>query len=163
MQPVLEGRDDPEVPATAADGPEEVLVLGFTGPHQLAIGRHDICGQQVVTGQSIGSVEPAKSAPHGEAGDPGHRHGAQWGCQIPGLRLVIELPQGQAGFGACRAAFGVDPDPLHGGEVEHDPAVTHRVSRDAVAAAPDRNHQVVFPSKGDAAGHIGLARAPDYG
>jgi hypothetical protein len=58
---------------------------------------------------------------------------------------------------------GIDPYSFHTGEVEHDPAVTHRVTRHAVAAAPDRHHQVVFPSKGDAAGHIGLARAPDYG
>ena len=48
VQPVLERGDDAEVAAAAADGPEEIGVLGGARVDELAVGEHDVGAQQVV-------------------------------------------------------------------------------------------------------------------
>jgi hypothetical protein len=46
----LERGDDPEVAAAAAQAPEQVRVLVLAGGDQIAVGGHDVAGQQVVDG-----------------------------------------------------------------------------------------------------------------
>jgi hypothetical protein len=50
LRAVLEGRHDAEVPASAAQGPEEVLVLGRAGGQQAAVRGDDVRGHEVVAG-----------------------------------------------------------------------------------------------------------------
>ena len=50
LRAVLEGRHDAEVPASAAQGPEEVLVLGRAGGQQATVRRDDVRGHEVVAG-----------------------------------------------------------------------------------------------------------------
>jgi hypothetical protein len=56
------------------------------------------------------------------------------------LRLAVELAPEHAGLGPGSARRPVDPDPLHWREVDHEPAVTDRVTSDAVAAGA-HSHQ----------------------
>jgi len=51
----------------------------------------------------------------------------------------VEFAQRQSGFSDGHIALRVDGDPLHRGHVEHQPALTHRVPRDRVAATLDRD------------------------
>ena len=62
VEPELEPGHDPEVAAAAADRPEQVrLVLGVDQP-DLAVGGHDLGGEQVVDRQAVLADEVADAA-----------------------------------------------------------------------------------------------------
>jgi hypothetical protein len=48
VQPEFKARDDAEIAAAAADRPEQVRIFLLTDAMDFAIGRDDICGNQVV-------------------------------------------------------------------------------------------------------------------
>jgi hypothetical protein len=50
MEAVLEGGDDAEVAASAAQPPEQLGMLGVAGQEPLAFGGHHLAGAQVVGG-----------------------------------------------------------------------------------------------------------------
>jgi hypothetical protein len=110
VKPELELGDDAEVPAPAADGPEQLGVLSLAGPYDAAVGQHDLGRDEVVAGQAVPGRGPAVSAADGEAAQPG---------------------------GGDPAAGCVEPV-LLGGGVELTPprtATTNQYSRAAVTAA----------------------------
>jgi hypothetical protein len=54
--------DDAEVPAAAAQGPEQVAVRTLTGRHERAIGEHHIGGKEVVDRETEASGQVADAA-----------------------------------------------------------------------------------------------------
>ena len=71
MQPELEGGDDAEVAAAAADGPEQIRVLVGRGPQDPAVGGDDLGGDEVVDGQTELAGQPAHAAAQGQPADAG--------------------------------------------------------------------------------------------
>ncbi len=120
----------------------------------------EIGRQEVVAGQAEATHQVAEAAAQREPGDPRRGHEAAGGRQAEGLGLAVELAPGDAGFGPHRAARRVDPDPLHPGQVNHQPIVAHREARHAVAAPADGDQQVVGAREVDGADHIGRSRTP---
>lgn len=53
MKPELAGRDDAKVPPSSSHPPKQVSIFCFTCSEELAIGRDELDGQQVVTGKAI--------------------------------------------------------------------------------------------------------------
>ena len=138
MEPVLEGRDDPEVAAAAAQAPEQVGVLALARGHEAAVGGDDVRRDQVVAGKAVLALEPADAAAERQARDAGARDGAAGGREAERLRLAVELAPRQARLRAHGARLRVDADPLQGREVDHQAAVAQGLPGDVVAAAPYR-------------------------
>jgi len=161
VEAIPEGGHHAEVASPAAYPPEEVPVLLLAGLQEPAVGGHDVRGDEVVAGEAVLAVEPAEAAPEGEARYAGYRDHPEGGRQPERLRLVVELAQSEPGLGFGGASDGVYADALHGREVQHQPAVAHRLARDAVPAAADGERQVVGAGKLDPSHHVGHARTSD--
>ena len=81
----LEAGDDAEIPAPAADRPEEVAVLGLASAQDFAAGGHHLGPDQVVYGHAMLAGDPAEAAAQRQARDAGGRIDADRGRQ--GVRL----------------------------------------------------------------------------
>ncbi len=128
---VERGRDA-EVPAAAAQAPEQLAVLVLARVHQTTVGGDHVGRHQVVAGQAVLAHEPTDAAAEREAGDAGARHEPAGHGQAEGLRLVVELGPGEARLRGCGLRLHVDADALHRREVDHDPAVAGGEAGDAV-------------------------------
>ncbi len=76
-------------------------------------------------------------------------------CQAKGLNLVVVLAPGQPRLRPGRALRGIHADTFHPGEVNHNPAIIHRIAGDIVTAAPNGNQQLMVPGEIDGLDHIG--------
>ena len=75
------------------------------------------------------------------------------------LGLAVELAPGHACLSARRAGGAVDADPLHRGDIDHQPAVRHRAAGRVVAAAAHRDLQSQRSAEQDRVRHVGHAAA----
>jgi hypothetical protein len=161
VQAVLEGGDDAEVAAASPEAPEEVRVLALAGAHEARVGRHHVRGHQVVAGQAEAAIEPADAAAEREARDAGGRDHAAGRRQAERLGLAVELAPRHAGPGPRGPVHRVDPDALHGRQVDHEATVAHGAAGDVVAAAPHGHEHVVLAREahgGQDVGDAGAAR-----
>jgi hypothetical protein len=141
MQPVLEPGRHPEVAAAAAQRPKQVRMRLGVDVQQLAVGGHDLGGQQVVDGEAVLADQVANAAAEGDAAEPDRAGVTEPGRQPVGARRGGVLARGQACLCPSGAPFGVDVQRLHGRQVQHDPAVGGAVPGEAVTAAADRQWQ----------------------
>ena len=139
-------RDDAEVATAAADRPEEVRVLVGARGHLRAVGEHHLRREQVVDREPVPprrgpcpppSVSPAtpvlEMIPVGTA--------RLW----PGRR--VDLSPHAAAADPHRAVPGSTEDRLHRREVDHDAVVGAGEAAPVVAAASNRERQVVPRAK----------------
>src|SRR5215813_3892298 len=152
---VLEGRNDAKVPAAAAHAPEEVGMLGGAGSPELAVGRDDIDGYEVIGSQAVLASQPADSGTQGESRNAGIGAGAPGGGQTERLGLVVEVDPLGPPFSPDGAPAGVNTYTAHPGQVNHEPPIAHRGARDIVAATPDRHQEMVSAGDIDGLNHIG--------
>ena len=135
LQAVRERRHDPEVAAAALERPEEVGVGRRGHLDDVALGRHELGGQQVVGREAVLGHQPAEPAAQGETGDSGRRdRAARDGEAVLGGR-VVQLGPGEPGLRAHRAARGIHVGALHLGEVDHHGAVGDGAPGHVVATA----------------------------
>ncbi len=164
MQLVFEGGDDAEVAGTAADGPEEIGVLGGARVDELAVGQHDVDGQQVVDRHAEPAAEPAEAAAEREAGDAGVADRAAGCREAERLRLAVELSPTQSRFRPRGPRDGVDPETLHLREIDDDPVVAGGPARDVVGAAAHGDRQPLGARERDGRHDVhGPAAACDHG
>jgi hypothetical protein len=83
--PVLEGVDDAEVPASAPEPPEEVVVLLLAGTQEPPVRGDYVCREEVVAGETMLAVESAETAHKGE----------------PAMPVIETTPNGVASPNAC--------------------------------------------------------------
>jgi hypothetical protein len=83
------------------------------------------------------------------------RHDAHRADQPERLRLVVELAEEGAAVHLRAAAPGVDTHAAHPREVDHDPVVAGGEPRDAVAAAPDRDLELLLAREPNGREHVG--------
>ena len=105
VQPVFQRGHDAEVPAAAAQRPEEVLVLGFTGRQELSVGGDDVGREEVVAAEPVLAVKVADATAEGQPGDPGRADDAARRRQPEGMRGVVEVRPRCTGLGARRSAL----------------------------------------------------------
>ena len=121
VQAEPEPRRDAEVPAAAADRPEQVrLVLGVDAT-ELAVRGHDVGGQQVVDRQAVLADEVAHAASERDPADPDRARVAEPDPEAVFRSGGREPDGGQPGLGPCRSCFDIDLERPHVGEVDHDP------------------------------------------
>ena len=145
LEAVLEVRHDAEIPATAAQGPEQVRVGLRTRGHERAVREDDIRGDQVVQGEAMAPREVPDSAAEGQARDPGRGDDPARRREPECMVRVVEVAPGRAALRPHRLRAGVDADPAHPDEVDDESAVRGPEAGHAVPAAPhgDRHSQRV--------------------
>ena len=135
MQPILERSSDPEVSASAANGPEEIGI-GVAAYLELpSVNRYDVSREKVVARRTEHGHQDPFAAAEGETrnsyiGATAHRRGqAEW------LHRLVEIAYQRACLRVGDALLFVDFDSLHCGEIDYDAAIAHAESGAAMAAA----------------------------
>ncbi len=103
-------------------------------------------------------VQP-KSAPEREPGHSGRGVDPERGCERKRLSFVVEIGERRAGLDASGASRGIDADRSHRGEIDEKPAVADRRAGDVVAAAADRDEQLLVSRQPERMDDIGGAAA----
>src|SRR6202012_4999093 len=98
-----------------------------------------------VAGEAVLAHQPADPTAERVPGDTGRRDQASGGGEAVRLRLVVDFGPYRAAADICPPGGGVDADVVHRAEIDHDPPVDGREAGDAVAAAADRDRQLVGP------------------
>ena len=161
VQPVLERGRDAEVPAAAAQAPQQLGILVLAGVHELSVGGDDVGGEQVVAGQADLAHQPADAAAEREPGDPRGGHEPAGHREPERLRLVVEVRPRAAALGAGGATRRVDAHGGHRGQVDDDAAVAGGEAGQRVPAAADGDEQVLAAREVHRAHHVGDAGAAD--
>ncbi len=151
----LEGRHDPEVAATTADGPKEIGMLGFADGHERAIGQHEIGGEQIVDRQAAIAAEIAESAAQREPTDAGGRDDAAGYRQPERLGGMIDIAPERAAFHQHPPGVGIDMHRVHAAQVDDDAVIAGAQSGGIVTAAAHADGQIVRAGEGHAQHHIG--------
>ena len=109
----LERGDHAEVAAAASQRPEQVgeLVLGH--PQQLAVGRYDVNGEDVVDREAVLAHQPADATAEGEPGDAGVADDSSGGGQTVRLRLAVDVAPQRTTLHPDFAVGGIDPHGSH--------------------------------------------------
>ena len=157
VEAVAQPRHHAEVPAAAAQRPEQVRVVVGVDLQQLAAGRHDLGAQQVVDGHAVLADEEADAAAERDAGDADRARVAEPGGEAVGAGRGGVLAGGQARAGPGGARAGVDGELAQRAHVEHDAAVGGAVAGGAVAAAADGQLEPGLAGVRDDAGDVGRA------
>ena len=155
MQGELEGGDDAEVTPTALQRPEQIGVVAFAGPQQLAVGRHYVGGQQIVDREPVLAAEPAETAAERQPGDTGRRVDAERRRPAERLCFAVEVTQRGTRRDARAAVHRVNPDGSHRRQIDEQAAVAHGIAGDVVAAAPHRQRKIVFTREANRADDVG--------
>jgi hypothetical protein len=156
---VFEGRDDAEVAAAAAQGPEEVGVLGVGDAQHLGRCGDHFHRHQVVAGPAVLAGQIAEAAAHRQPGNPGGRHEPEHGRQAVQLRLPIDVAERTAGLRLGDTTGRIDPHPAQQRHVDHQAAFADRQPGDVVAATAHRAEQAVLPGEAHGLHHVGGAGA----
>ena len=139
VQPELEARRDAEVAAAPADRPEQVGVVVGIDAQQLAVGGHDLGGEQVVDRQAVLADEEADAAAERDAADPDRAGVAEAGGQavLAGRRRCTRPRSARSRPRRSGRSTSISSARMSR-QVEDDAALGDAVARGAVAAAADR-------------------------
>src|SRR5207302_4589918 len=134
VQLELERGEHTEVATSAADGPEEVLVLPLAGGQEASVGRDHVGGDEVVTGEPAAPREVADAPAQGQARDTGGRDDAAGGGEAEGVGGGVQVAPDRTALRPGAFRGGVDTYAPHPHQVDHDGVVPGAEARDAVAA-----------------------------
>ena len=149
MQAELERGDDPEVPAGAADAPEELRLLGLARADEAAVGGHELDGAQVVDGEPELPLEPPDPATEGQPGDAGVADDADRADEPVRLRRDVELTEQRAAVDPRGARRRIDGHAAHPRQVDDEAAVA------ASSARPGCGRRSGPPARGRARARTG--------
>ncbi|HWC27071.1 MAG TPA: hypothetical protein VG474_10860 [Solirubrobacteraceae bacterium] len=162
VQPQLEGRDDPEVAAAAAQRPEQVGVLVGARADLAAVPEDDLGGDEVVDGHAVAAALVRDTAAEREAGDAGFGHDAARSCEAERRADGIDVGPRGAALHVHGAPGSVDAHAAHRRQVDDQAAVDDGGAGDVVSAAADGERQVVLGGEGDRGGDVaGVGAAGD--
>jgi hypothetical protein len=119
MQLILERRHHAKVATAAAQGPEEIGMLGGTGGDDLSGGGHHVRRDQIVTAEAVLPHEPANSPTQRQTRDARVVHGPTRRAEAVDLRFAVKFPPQEATLGIGPAPGRVDTHAFHRGKVEH--------------------------------------------
>src|SRR5262249_14842420 len=170
MEAELERGDDTGGSPAASQRPEQVGVLVFGRPQQLAVGRHDVDGEEVVDREAVLAHQPADATAESEPCDSGVAHDSAGGGQTVRLRLVVDVTPQRTTLHPGPAVGRIDPHGPHRREVDDDPVVANGGACHVVASAPYGDLQIAVAGETHGCDHVGgpdasgdQARAPVNG
>src|SRR5664279_321588 len=131
----FEGYHDPKISAAAADGPEQVGMLGFAYGHKSSVGQNHIGFQQVVDRETEFSGQVTDSPAKRETADAGGRNDAGRNGQTESMGRVIYLAPKIATADAHGIIFCIDAYVFEPGEVDHQTVVDETESAAVMTSA----------------------------
>ena len=158
---VLEPGDDAEVPAAAADRPEQIGVRGLARDDLPAVGGDDLDSLERIDGEAVLADQPADPAAQCQAADADGSGVTERRREAVGRRRVRVLAGSQARLRPCEASIDVDVESLHRAEVEDDAAIVGAVAGQAVAAAADGEPPTGLSGEPDGPHDVGRVGGPD--
>ncbi len=129
-------------------------MLGLARRDDAAVGEHDLGLEQVVDGQPVLAREIAVAAAERQPGDAGRRDDAGRHRQPVGAERAVDLALRAAGLDAHGPARRVGIDPLHGRQVDDQPAVAAAEPRPVVPAAADGQQEAPLAGMGHGRDHL---------
>ena len=90
-----------------------------------------------------------------ESGNTGGRNNPGRHSQAEDVTGVIHIALGTTGSNPHGLVDRINPDPVHQGEIDHQPIVATPQPRSIVGAAAYRREKLVLPAKADRRDHIG--------
>ena len=148
-------RRDAEVPAAAADRPEQVRVRVGVDVQHGAVGGDHLGREQVVDRQPVLAGEEADAARERDAAQADRAGVPEPGREPAQAGRGAVFARGQSAARPGGAAAGVDRERAQVAEVEHDAAVDGGVGGRAVAAAAHGQLAAAVAREGNHAGHVG--------
>ena len=119
----LEPRDDAEVAAAPAQGPEQIRVLVIGGADDAPVGGHELGGEQVVDREPVLALEPPRASAQCQAADARGGNAPAGRREAMLLGRAVDLGPQRAAADPGDAAIGVDLDRVHRAHVDHDAVV----------------------------------------
>ena len=113
LEPELEGSRDPEVPAGAAQAPEQLGLVGLGRADEPAVGGHDLDGGQVVDREPEVPLQAADSTAERQPGDAGVADDAGRADEAVRLGGDVELAEERPAVRPGDACSRVDLDAAH--------------------------------------------------
>ncbi len=113
MKLKLERRGNPEIATAAFEPPEQICVVVFARLYAPTLGRDDVYGDKIVSGEPLGRREPSDPAAQRQSGDPRVADDATGGGQPEQLGFRIEITPGCATTGARAAESRLCMDVSH--------------------------------------------------
>ena len=160
-RPELEARDHAEVAAAAAQRPQKVRIAVRTGHDPLAGGGHEFRADEVVAGEALDGRQPADPAAERQAANARVDDRATDDREVVAPRGSIDvLPASPAGD-ANDAGRRIDRDVAPIAQVDDQGLIGHRVARDAVSAAADRDREAEVVGRDDRRDHVVVVADPD--
>ena len=147
--------DDAEVPAAAAQRPEQVGVRGLAGGHECAVGEHHIGGEEIVDGEAEAAGQVADAAAQRQARHPGGPDKPGRGGHAERHGRVVDISPGAAGIGADGVIRRADRGAAEQRQVDDQRAIGYPQPGRAVPAAPHGDLCAVGAGEPDAGDHIG--------
>ena len=162
VEPQLDRGHDAEVAAAAAQRPEQLGVLVGGRADRLAAGGDQLDGEDVVDGQAVLALEPARAAAEREPGDAGARDAPADGGEPVLLGGGVDLAPGQAAARADDPPLRVDDQLAQAADVDHEAVLDERRAGDRVAAAAHRDAHAARPRERErGADLVGMGDAGD--
>ena len=140
-RPVGQGRDDPEVPAPAAQPPEQVGVGARARGEPATVGRDHLGPHQTVQAQPGRAHEPAHPAAEGHPCHAGGGDGPQRHREAVRGGRRIDVAHPRPGRGGDEMMLRIDGDLAQRPQIEHDPVVDRAETGDGVASAAHRERK----------------------
>ena len=158
----LELRDDAEVPAAAAQRPEQLRVLVGARVHPRAVGQHHLGADEAVDGEAEAAREVADAAAEREPADAGRGDDrpTAWRGRAPRSPRRRRPTCSRRPRGRSRVA-GSTTTSLQAAEVDDDRVVRDAEAAAVVAAAADGDALVVRAGEREHARDVLRARADD--
>ena len=157
MQAELERGHDAEVPAPAAQRPEQVGVLVVARADDAAVGEHDLGRDEVVDRHPVAPALVRDAAAEREARDAGLGHDAAGRGEPERRGHAIDVGPGRAALHVHGAARSTRTSRI-AREVDHEAAVDQRGAGDVVPAAANRERQLVLDGEADGGRDVGRRR-----
>ena len=154
VQLQVESCHDAEVPAAAADCPEEVGLVVCADVTDLAVRRDDFGADEVIDCQPVPAIQSAEAAAGRETADA--RVGNHAGRRDEAVRErgIVEVTEQRAATRTCNLPLGVDVHAVHLREIDHDAVVADGFARPAVASTADCRQHAVITCEIDSLDHV---------
>ena len=162
MQPEDELGHDAEVAATAAERPEEVIVIGTGGATHLSVSGHDLDFFKIVHRPAEPARQVAEAAAERQPRHAGRGDEAKSAGQAVHLRSLIDIAQRAARADPRQARLDIHLDGAHTGHVEGDAAIGQCQARDVVSPALDGEYELVVADEGDGLHHVLRGDGPHH-
>jgi len=143
VEPVVEPRRDPEVPAATPQRPQELGVRVRRHLEDRPICGHELGADEVVAGQPAQPHQEADAATEGQPADPGVDEGSARHREAVGLGGRIEVLPLSAATGAGPPPDRIDRHVPHPAQVDDEAVIDEPVAGHAMAAAADGDREIV--------------------